>query len=120
MEFLTRRQDISDIYQHWLHSTELTGITDPFHYNNLELYSRKNTKASGIIHALEFLNIDIKDSYAFGDGLNDLEMIRTVGTGLAMANGNPKLKAIAKDIVPSVHEDGVAYGVKKYVLEEDV
>ena len=119
MEFVTAHTDdeIDAFYKRWLNSKELTGITDPFHDNNLELYSRKNTKGSGILHALEYLNIPIENSFAFGDGLNDLEMIRTVGCGCAMGNGNPKLKALAKHVVPGVHEDGVAVGIEKYILE---
>ena len=116
MEFLTTRSDAPQIYSHLLNIQTLTGINDPFHCDNLELYAEKNTKASGIFHALEHLGVDIKNSYAFGDGLNDIEMIQNVGCGMAMENGNPKLKAIAKHIVPSVHEDGVAYGIERYVL----
>ncbi len=119
MEFVT--ENFSDAvkaqYAAWLNSSELTGITDPFHNNNLELYSRKNTKGSGILHALEYLKIPVENSFAFGDGLNDLEMIQTVGCGCAMGNGNPKLKALAKHVVPGVHEDGVAVGIEKYILE---
>ena len=119
IEFVSDRFDdeIKKFHERWLNSEELTGITDPFHNNNLELYSRKNTKGSGILHALEYLNIPIESSFAFGDGLNDLEMIRTVGCGCAMGNGNPKLKALAKHVVPGVHEDGVAVGIEKYILE---
>ena len=46
-------------------------------------------------------------------------MIRTVGCGLAMENGNPKLKALATHVVPGVHEDGVAFGIEHYILEAD-
>ncbi len=122
MEFQTAdaRTDVAAIYKKWLNSPNLTGILDPAHRNNLELYSRKNSKGSGILHALEYLNIDVKDSYAFGDGLNDLEMIQTVGCGMAMKNGNQKLKNLAKYVVPSVHEDGVAYGIYKYILRTAV
>lgn len=122
MEFFSPHFDdeIKKFHEHWLNSKELTGIADPFHNNNLELYARKNTKGSGILHALEYLNIPIENSFAFGDGLNDLEMIQTVGHGCAMGNGNPKLKALAKHIVPSVHEDGVAVGIEKYILEADI
>ena len=118
MEFQTAdaRIDVKNIYDKWLNSPELTGISDPFHRNNIELYSRKNSKGSGILHALEYLNIDVSNSYAFGDGLNDLEMIQTVGCGMAMDNGNQKLKNLAKHVVPSVHNDGVAYGIYKYIL----
>ena len=119
MEFVTDHIDdeIKQFYARWLNSDELTGITDPFHDNNLELYSRKNTKGSGILHALEYLGIPIENSYAFGDGVNDLEMIQTVGCGCAMGNGNEKLKSLAKHVVPGVHEDGVAVGIEKYILE---
>lgn len=116
MEFLTTHPDNGQVYYHLLQTPTLTGINDPFHSDNLELYAKKNTKASGILHALEHLGVDVKDSYAFGDGLNDIEMIQTVGCGMAMENGNPKLKALAKHVVPSVHEDGVAYGIERYVL----
>ena len=44
-------------------------------------------------------------------------MIQTVGCGMAMGNGNSKLKALAKHVVPSVHEDGVAYGIENYILK---
>jgi len=45
---------------------------------------------------------------AFGDGLNDLEMLQGVGLGIAMDNGHPTLKAIAKRIAPALHLDGIA------------
>ena len=119
MEFVTENYSdaVEAQYKAWLNSKDLTGITDPFHDNNLELYARKNTKGSGILHALEYLKIPVENSFAFGDGLNDLEMIQTVGCGCAMGNGNPKLKALAKHVVPGVHEDGVAIGIEKYILE---
>ena len=120
MEFLTDRADAGEIYYKLLQTPTLTGINDPFHSDNLELYSAKNTKASGILHALDYLGVDIKDSYAFGDGLNDIEMIQTVGCGMAMGNGNPKLKSLAKYVVPSVHEDGVAFGIENYILKAAV
>ena len=119
MEFVSARfdDDVKNFHERWLNSEELTGITDPMHFNNLELYARKNTKGSGILRALEYLKIPVENSFAFGDGLNDLEMIRTVGCGCAMGNGNPKLKSLAKHVVPGVHEDGVAFGIEKYILE---
>ena len=116
MEFLTNRPDAGEIYYKLLQTPTLTGINDPFHCDNLELYARKNSKASGILHALEHLGIDINNSYAFGDGLNDIEMIQTVGCGMAMGNGNEKLKRLAKHVLPSVADDGVAYGIERYIL----
>ena len=45
---------------------------------------------------------------AFGDGLNDIEMLQGVGLGVAMGNGHPTLKAIADRVAPALHLDGIA------------
>ncbi|MGL5414853.1 MAG: HAD family hydrolase [Clostridium sp.] len=81
-----------------------------------ELYSKKNTKAVGILKALEYLGIDIKNSYAFGDGKNDIEMLSTVGCGIAMGNASDEVKEHANEITETVYNDGVAVGIEKYVI----
>lgn len=63
-------------------------------------------KGYGVRKVLEYYKIDKKDAYAFGDGLNDLEMLQEVEENYAMENGNPKLKALAKNIAPDVLDDG--------------
>jgi len=45
---------------------------------------------------------------AFGDGLNDIEMLQGVGLGVAMDNGHPAAKAAANRIAPALHLDGIA------------
>ena len=42
--------------------------------------------------------------------------ISTVGMAMAMANGSVKARNSAKIVVPSVFEDGVAYGIERYIL----
>lgn len=83
---------------------------------SFELYSKKNTKATGILNILKLLNIPIKDSYAFGDGKNDIEMLSTVGCGIAMGNASDEVKKCASKITDTVHNDGVAIGINKYIL----
>ena len=51
--------------------------------------------------------MNVQDSYAFGDGLNDLEMIQTVGTGVAMGNAVDELKAVSDLVCDSVHNNGL-------------
>ena len=95
----------------------MTYVEDMNHnYCHLEVYAKENSKATGALKVLELLNIDIKDSYAFGDGDNDIEILSTVGMGMAMANGSVKARNSAKIVVPSVFEDGVAYGIERYIL----
>lgn len=81
-----------------------------------EVYSKNNSKASGILKALQYLNIDVKDSYAFGDGRNDIEMLSTVGCGIAMGNASDSVKIHAKEITDSVLDDGIASGIEKFIL----
>ena len=85
---------------------------------SFELYSKKNTKATGIIKALEYLDIDINNSYAFGDGKNDIEMLETVGCGIAMGNACDSIKKYANEITTSIHDDGVATGIERFILKK--
>lgn len=81
-----------------------------------ELYSRANTKASGILKVLDFLNIPLENSYAFGDGKNDIEMLSTVGCGIAMGNAHASVKNYAEEITDTVQNDGIALGIEKFIL----
>ena len=49
-----------------------------------------------------------EQAIAFGDGLNDMQMLQGVGLGIAMDNGHPDLKAVADRIAPALHLDGIA------------
>ena len=57
---------------------------------------------------LDRLGISVRDSYAFGDGTNDLEMIDFCGCGVAMGNAEEDVKAAADIICPPVWDDGLA------------
>lgn len=82
----------------------------------VELYSKANSKASGILKVLDFLNIPIENSYAFGDGKNDIEMLSTVGCGIAMGNAHDHVKSYAKRVTDTVGNDGVAIGIEEFIL----
>jgi len=119
IECVSARRDfeqLNDAYKKILSTPGFTGWADPFHFKSLEVYSDKISKATGILKVLEHLKVDVKNSYAFGDGYNDVEMIKTVGTGFVMATAKDDVKKFADVIVPSVHEDGVAVGIEKYIL----
>ncbi len=96
-----------------------TNVFRHVHYEDLnlfELYSTKNTKASGILKILDHYDIEVKDSYAFGDGKNDIEMLNTVGCGIAMGNASEEIKQHADKVTLSVSEDGVAKGIEKFIF----
>ena len=66
-------------------------------------------KGVGIEKVLAYYHLDKAEALAFGDGNNDTEMLQAVGTGVAMGNASPQLKAIADEICGSVTEDGIYY-----------
>ena len=86
-------------------------------HHSLEIYSNEVSKATGILDVLHELNIDIKDSYCFGDGPNDVEMFETVGHPIAMGNAIENIKKRAEIICPSVQENGVAIQLEKMFNE---
>ena len=85
-----------------------------------EVFAKRNHKAKGIEKALEILNIPIENSYAFGDGDNDIEMLKTVGCGIAMGNASDYIKSCANRVTQTVGNDGVAFGINEYILKENV
>jgi len=80
----------------------------------LELAPRAISKATGLRLVLDKLNIDPQTTIAFGDNYNDVEMLASVGWGVAVANARDEVKAVAKEIAPDHKADGVAITVEKY------
>lgn len=74
------------------------------------------SKASGIAQVMEHHGIDASEVMAFGDAMNDYEIIRFVGTGCAMANGRPALRAVADRVIGSNVEHAVQSEMRR-VLE---
>lgn len=74
------------------------------------------SKASGIAQVMEYHGIDASEVMAFGDAMNDYEIIRFAGTGCAMANGRPALRAVADRVIGSNVEHAVQSEMRR-VLE---
>ena len=51
---------------------------------------------------------------AFGDGINDLEMLQAAGIGVAMGQGRDEIKAIADYVSDSVEKDGIVSALKAF------
>ena len=79
-----------------------------FHCLNGELINRKFDKGRGVRTVAEYFGAGLEDTIGFGDSMNDLEMIETVGTSVCMANGSPALKEKSSMVCPAVEEDGLA------------
>ena len=78
----------------------------------LEISHRDCGKHAGLSWLLQMLSISPKAVAAFGDGDNDAEMLRFVGTGIAVANATERCKEAADFVTRSNEENGVAFGIR--------
>lgn len=81
-----------------------------------ELINRQFDKGRAVKRVCEFLGIPPKDSVAFGDSMNDREMLESAGLSICMGNGSEELKQIADDVCPALGEDGIREAFLKYGL----
>lgn len=70
------------------------------------------SKLKGLQDYCLYSGIDIEEVVAFGDNLNDLEMIQGSGFGVVMSNGDPLVKDHADHIAPHHDEHGFAQVVQ--------
>ncbi|MBT2683558.1 Cof-type HAD-IIB family hydrolase [Bacillus sp. ISL-37] len=87
-----------------------------WHPFSVDILPAGGSKAEGIKKMVERLGFKPEDVYAFGDGLNDLEMLKAVGTGVAMGNAVPELKELANKVTRDVDDDGIWHGLKELKL----
>ncbi|AEE97371.1 Cof-type HAD-IIB family hydrolase [Mahella australiensis] len=73
-------------------------------------------------HALEelaaYLDIPLSQTAAIGDHMNDIEMLRAAGLGVAMANARDEVKRCARFITKSNNDDGVAYFIELLLKDQ--
>lgn len=91
---------------------EITGALD----RNIEVNAAGVNKGIAMVRLGETMGIPGEEIMAFGDGANDLKMIRSVGIGVAVGNAIEELKEAADYIAASNDEEGVAHFIEEYVL----
>ena len=82
----------------------------------LMIMHKEATKAKAVAELARIWNISSKEIVAFGDELNDLDMLSYAGTGVAVGNALEELKSIANHICASNDDDGVAKWLEERVL----
>lgn len=84
--------------------------------NLLEIVDASVSKAQAVQYFMADRKIDGKAAIAFGDNYNDMEMLKVVGTGIAMQNAPQPVKNNAKIVTDSNNEDGIYKALKKLQL----
>lgn len=85
----------------------------PYAEGKYDVCKPTNTKAEAAKILLEKLQLSPDDLVAVGDGMNDIEMFQLAGLSYAMGNANSTVKKAAKQIAPSVEEDGVVQVIQQ-------
>jgi len=111
----------NDVYQTLLYCTEQEEATFEqedgevrfirWHPVCTDVVPANGSKAAGIKKFIERAGFELENVYAFGDGLNDIEMLQTVGTGIAMGNAEEELLKHADYVTTAVNEDGIYNGL---------
>lgn len=84
-----------------------------WHEYAVDLLSQHHSKAMGITDTLRYLGLKMENAMAFGDGLNDIEMLSSVGLGVAMGNGDASLKKVADYVTLPIEQDGILHALKQ-------
>ncbi len=82
----------------------------------MEAAPKGYSKATAIGFLCDTLGVDRSDTYAFGDGANDLDMIGYAGSGIAMGNAADEVKMLADYVTDDIHEDGIYNACKHFGL----
>ncbi|KAG5499876.1 hypothetical protein GH5_04012 [Leishmania sp. Ghana 2012 LV757] len=117
----------ADINKRMKELTQELGLTSsvrvaPSAAHCLDIVPSDVSKASALQHVLDELDLTMEDCIAFGDGLNDVELLSSVGKGYIMENGSSRLKEKLPhlEVIGRNDDDAVARKLSEiFGIEED-
>lgn len=83
---------------------------------NGEIVPNGISKASGMDVILKAFGESIENTIAYGDSLNDVEMIEHAKIGICMGNGHDELKQLADEVIDEAHHDAIYKSFKQHKL----
>lgn len=72
-----------------------------------DVVERKASKATGLLRLCEYYKIPVSKTTAFGDSMNDYDIVKTAGIGIAMGNAMVELKNAADYVTDPIDQDGI-------------
>jgi len=118
------------IYQMWYLDGDLTQIFEDFH-DKLTIYpwlsggadvvAHGSSKAAGLAHAIKAINEILPEKIVFfGDGMNDIEMMKAADIGVAMGNAVTQLKEVATFVTKDIKNDGIYHACVELGLINEI
>lgn len=87
-------------------------------HGNLDIIAHTTSKATGLACLCDHLNIQASQVLVFGDGGNDVEMLKWAGHSFAMENAPQNIQEVAQGICPSNQDQGVLTILEKLVVDQ--
>jgi Cof subfamily protein (haloacid dehalogenase superfamily) len=85
-----------------------------WHPSFVDFNAKNCNKATGMDNFLTYFDIDREHTMVFGDGGNDISILKHAAIGIAMGNANDEVKAAANYVTDSVDEDGISNALKYF------
>lgn len=82
-------------------------IAARWHPEFADLTSDQADKGKGLEAIARYIGVDLSECAAFGDGGNDMSLIKTAGMGVAMGNAGNELKQMANFVTTDIDADGI-------------
>lgn len=82
----------------------------------LTLFSATASKGAALVALAARLGISLAETFAIGDGVNDLALLRAAGMAVAMGNASRAVRRAARHLTATNAEDGWARAIEEYVL----
>ena len=86
--------------------------TGRWHRWAIDVYPPTGGKANGIRELIRHFGVAREDTIVFGDAENDIDMLEFAGTGVAMGNAYPEVKAVADFVTTDADADGIWNGLR--------
>ena len=98
--------ELSDLYSFMIH--------DEHDEKVVEMVPKGYDKGTGILTVCKILGVNTEDTMAFGDSINDREMLETAGISVAMGRSDDRVKEICDHTTDLLENDGIWKGLELF------
>ena len=105
--------DLRQQLAEWETALRIEYFTDP---SECDVFHHSANKWTGLERILSQEGLQPEQCIAFGDSGNDVDMLRSVGCGIAMGNGSPAAKAAAAQVCRPSWEDGIYHALRELAV----
>lgn len=100
-----------------IENININNISDVDDLVGIDVNHSDVSKGGAVIWLCNYLDVDIDDVIAFGDGENDKSLFRVINNGIAVGNAIDKLKVLSRDITLGCDNNGIYKYIEENILK---